>query len=98
IEPTRLPAADNLNELFRFGTTVTIEDSAIGQLVAPELRNGWPNAYIRPPSRWVTVPAASIVKSPRTSCTLTDDPGPSVFSFAGTIGPRLDPPPTPAIG
>src|SRR5262252_2407979 len=53
---------------------------------------------MRLPSRYVTVPAASIVKSPRTNSTLTEAPGVRVSPFAGAIGDRFDPPPTPAIG
>ena len=44
IAPTVDVAVANLNELLRFGTTTTTEDSDIGIAVAPRLRNGWPNA------------------------------------------------------
>ena len=42
--PTTLPVFENLKELARLGSTVTISDFAIGKLISPMSRNGWPNA------------------------------------------------------
>jgi hypothetical protein len=42
--PTMGPVFENLNELARLGSTVTTSEVAIGKLISPMSRNGWPNA------------------------------------------------------
>src|SRR5215210_9374085 len=98
IEPTIRLGTDSLKELLAFGTTVTTELSVIGMSATPRLRKGWPKAYMRWPSRNVTVPEAATEKSPRTSCTLTEVPGASVLSLEGASGVMAAAPPTPETG
>src|ERR1051325_513776 len=89
IVPTICPGTVSLNEFIVFGMTVTTEDSDIGMADEPRLRNGWPKAYMRSPSRCVTVPEAATEKSPRTSSTLIDEPGVSVWSVTLPSGERM---------